>query len=813
MTDHATYITFNMEGNMSKINLILIIILLLTVFINADFKYNNFIKALKSGNIKQIEKLADKVDINKEDENGNTPFNYLIQYFESIPNNSEIFNLLVKAGADINSKDKSGNTPLINAINNENNELTEKLVKAGVDVNIKDEKGISPLYYSILKDNKKLFDLLIEKGADFNEADKYGGSLLFIIPNQNEYYFKKLIQLSANINKEDKNGTTLLLNAITAQSSVEFIQVLLDNNADPNTLDQNGGTPLFYALYQGNYKLIDLLIKYGADVNFKFDIFDETLLIYFIKNIDDIIKRGNLTDDDVEQIIRVLIKNGLNVNKKETLRGNSALKFAVMKLDLRSIKLLVKYGADVNDKNYNNLTAMHELFFTKEIQTGREKSSGKHLEILKFLIKSGANVNAFDKSKSTPIFYAGSYPEAVDLLIKNGAKINLKNYEGTSPLMNACSSYNGLESVKLLLKNGANINEKNDNNCTPLTFASISGDDEVTKYLLEKGAKSTGNELLEAIKNENYQKFDELIKRRKYTGDELGAALLYIIHLKKGKVDQIKQTINVSAIMQKIINESADINRVIHYEEYSLASRNKLFLGTSILTMSVIFGLKDTVKDLVDKGADIEAKDFLDIEYNNFEFEQIFKDPDRESVAEWAKEKGDKEIIEILEKGNIWDYVENGNIDKVKEFCKNNRRYINIEKYYPRETLLSRAIIKDHYEIVKLLIDSGVNAKKTKFGVSYAVSSNNTKIVKMLLDAKLNPNIKSEYALHSIILAAANNNIEIVKLLLNAGANVNARDGDGNTAYSYAVKNENIEMQKLLLKYGAKKTKFIEGGA
>ena len=56
--------------------------------------------------------------------------------------------------------------------------------------------------------------------------------------------------------------------------------------------------------------------------------------------------------------------------------------------------------------------------------------------MLKFLIKSGAKINAKDKDGSTPLHTAVEYnnPEAVKFLIEKGARFDMKNNNGKAPL-------------------------------------------------------------------------------------------------------------------------------------------------------------------------------------------------------------------------------------------------------------------------------------------------------------------------------------------------------------------------------------------
>ena len=88
--------------------------------------------------------------------------------------------------------------------------------------------------------------------------------------------------------------------------------------------------------------------------------------------------------------------------------------------------------------------------------------------------------------------------KSFNTLLKNGAEVNTHNtYDGTSPLIEACSSkYYNLIFAKTLIEYGANINDietgkrrkGNSTRLTPLIAASKTGNLDLVKFLVMKGA-------------------------------------------------------------------------------------------------------------------------------------------------------------------------------------------------------------------------------------------------------------------------------------------------------------------------------------
>jgi len=116
-------------------------------------------------------------------------------------------------------------------------------------------------------------------------------------------------------------------------------------------------------------------------------------------------------------------------------------------------------------------------------------ASEDYLDIVKFLIKNGANINLQDKSGYTRLYYAItlSPKSVVELLIKNGADINLQDNNNNTPLHIALL-LEKLDVAKLLIKNKAKINEKNKYDQTPLNLAASKGHQTIAITLIKKGA-------------------------------------------------------------------------------------------------------------------------------------------------------------------------------------------------------------------------------------------------------------------------------------------------------------------------------------
>jgi uncharacterized protein len=77
-----------------------------------------------------------------------------------------------------------------------------------------------------------------------------------------------LIKAGAVVNSPSKNalGATPIQSAAAA-GQIKIVQLLLENNANPNSKENNGFTPLHTAAQNGNTPLIRTLLFNGADMN------------------------------------------------------------------------------------------------------------------------------------------------------------------------------------------------------------------------------------------------------------------------------------------------------------------------------------------------------------------------------------------------------------------------------------------------------------------------------------------------------------------------------------------------------------------
>lgn len=120
------------------------------------------------------------------------------------------------------------------------------------------------------------------------------------------------------------------------------------------------------------------------------------------------------------------------------------------------------------------------------------------------------------------------------------------------------------------------------------------------------------------------------------------------------------------------------------------------------------------------------------------------------------------------------------------------------------KTAMNDALYGNNYDVIPTLIDNGYDLKNDGVSLRQAISDQQHKAIKILLDYAIDvnfckPDTVYPYNPTPVSIAAQNNDLEMVKLLVERGADVTIKDKYGERPYNSAVANGNEEM-KIFLK-------------
>jgi ankyrin repeat protein len=152
--------------------------------------------------------------------------------------------------------------PLVVAAARPNSEIVELLIRAGASPNVKDRHtGSTPLLHAVVHNNEANVRLLIGAGADTNVANKYGTNPLYAA--QTPDVVAMLLAAHADPHLP---GAEPCLNGSAVRGNVEAAKTIIAAGADPSAVgSMSGRTPLHHAAHNCNPEVLELLLAAGAD--------------------------------------------------------------------------------------------------------------------------------------------------------------------------------------------------------------------------------------------------------------------------------------------------------------------------------------------------------------------------------------------------------------------------------------------------------------------------------------------------------------------------------------------------------------------
>lgn len=202
------------------------------------------------------------------------------------------------------------------------------------------------------------------------------------------------------------------------------------------------------------------------------------------------------------EVVKLLLEHGADVNCAEDF-GLTPLHQATSRLDRYLVFLLVTRGADVNKRSAWSTTPIHSIF--KDVSSENEETV---VDILKLLVKHGAEVDTADDNELTPLIIAagkGLLGVCKFLLETNIRLLNMEAEDGANALMLACQ--NGHTSVvKYLLEQS----ESNPEHCIDVNKRAMDG---VMALHLAAEVKKNSSDVMELIINKTDLKKVKEVKK------------------------------------------------------------------------------------------------------------------------------------------------------------------------------------------------------------------------------------------------------------------------------------------------------------
>lgn len=257
---------------------------------------------------------------------------------------------------DVNIQDKNNIYMIQYAIIFNNIELIKILIVNNCKLDFIDSEGYSILYIPIKFGYNEIIDILI-KNIDIvgipiiDIIDKYGNTALhYCILYNNIDAFIKIIDITTTENVLNNKGYSILHYAIK-KKLIKIVNILLNNaNVDINLTTSIGESALHIACNYESTEIIKMLLTSNKQINIDMQDYEHhiTPLMYLISlhNI---------------KLIKLLLSYNADIHK-QNIYGNTALHLAIIEDNIEIVNVLIPYYTEYNLINIDGMTVLHLLF-------------------------------------------------------------------------------------------------------------------------------------------------------------------------------------------------------------------------------------------------------------------------------------------------------------------------------------------------------------------------------------------------------------------------------------------------------------------
>jgi len=538
-----------------------------------------------------------------------------------------------------------------------------------------------------------------------------------------------------DLHVSDDQGCTPLHIAVLA-GQVDVSKLLIENTTDFDALDFEGHNLLHMAACKARFEITRMLLEHDwatkAHINARNKNGQTPLHLASQYGF------GPRVECDRPSIVALLLKFGADVNAQDndnmaplhsTIEHSTYSDAVLMRMEMEGHGVSSLYlqdgnipalesrwhpsGVDVsfyhNLWNRRGMNAQEYVTMTPLVCTSEYFKSGSAAQLL---LEHGASVHTRNKDGRTPLHLASEHElyDVVALLMTFGADVDAQDNNNMTPLHCAIESSRPLVAAQLLLDHSASIHLRNKKGQTPLHLASRRGLSDVVAFLLKSGA--------DVDLQDNDDKTPLLC-----ASEDSG---------------------NV-AVPQLLLDHGANVNvrdkngqTPLHLASRRWLSASQQLSSRQRRRSALRRGLSDVVALLLKSGVDVDPRD---------------NDNKTPLLCALEGNSGDGTVPRLLlEHGasvNVWD--------------KNGQAPLHLASRY------------DYSDVVALLLKLGADVD----------APDNDRITPLLCA------LKSNY-----FSSAA-------QVLLERGASVNVRDKDGQTPLHLASRHDYSDVVALLLKLGA----------
>ncbi|XP_064391858.1 uncharacterized protein LOC135339631 isoform X4 [Halichondria panicea] len=467
------------------------------------------------------------------------------------------------------------------------------------------------------------------------------------------------------------------------------------------------------------------------------------------------------------------------------------------------VQLALEGGADPNQTNENNVTALHMA------------CGNGHDEVVRVLLAAKATVNTQSKSGESPLLAASfkGHLKCVELLIDAGTNVDTQR-EDNWTVLHAASNNGHDEVVRVLLAAKATVNMQSKSGETPLWSASFEGHLKCVELLIDAGANVDMQEedgttaLFVAAQNGHLRVVEVLIAAKAQVDIQQKDNVTALYMACRNGHDEVvrvllaaKATVNMQSKDGTTALFVAAQNGHLRVVEVLIAAKAQVDIqqksGQSPLWSASFNGHLKCVELLIDAGANVDMQE-----------------EDGTTALFVAAQNGHLRVVEVLiaAKAQV-DIQWKDNVTALYMACRNGhdevvrvllaaKATVNMQSK-SGETPLWSASFEGHLKCVELLIDAGANVDMQKedgtTALFVAAQNGHLRVVEVLIAAKAQVDIQQKSGQSPLWSASFDGHLKCVELLIDAGANVDMQEEDGTTALFVAAQNGHLRVVEVLI--------------
>lgn len=214
-------------------------------------------------------------------------------------------------------------------------DVLKYMIECGAEIDEPNSKGETPLFTACTRPNLDIIEFLIESGSDYNRPNINGESPLHICCKFNHLLAAKVLLSQKNIDLDRPNvlGQTALFSSVSS-NHLDLVKCLIEKGANANKCDQNGTSPISSAVITKNVEIVKFLVsKNVCDLNLA-DKHNERPLY-------------NAVHSENWPILNCIVESKkVDLDALNGIHQETALSLAASRNYLEIVKYLISSGAD-----------------------------------------------------------------------------------------------------------------------------------------------------------------------------------------------------------------------------------------------------------------------------------------------------------------------------------------------------------------------------------------------------------------------------------------------------------------------------------